>query len=213
MTQSFDARAATWDQDPVKAARAAEVARQIRERVPLDARTDVLDFGSGTGLLGFHFIPFVASVTFADPSEGMLEQVATKLREGGLRGGRTLHLDPEAPALPQRYGAIVSLMTLHHVRDPSSMIRLLAEHLEPGGWLAVCDLETEDGTFHDDPDADVHHGFDPVDMVTLVEGFGLEQARASSVWVMQLERPEGIREYPLFLLTARRPPAAAGPRE
>lgn len=213
MTQDFDARATTWDDDPVKAARAAEVARQIRERVQMDSRSEVLDFGSGTGLLGFHFLPFVASVTFADPSEGMLAQVGVKLREGGHHNGRTLHLDPDAIALPQRYGAIVSLMTLHHVATPSAVVRLLAEALEPGGWLALCDLETEDGTFHDDRDADVHHGFDPDALVTLVEGFGLERARASSAWVMRLERPEGVREYPLFLLTARRPPAASGPRE
>lgn len=205
--ESFDQRAATWDRDPVKTERAAEVARQIAERVTLTPQTDVLDFGSGTGLLGFHLLPHVGSVTFADPSEGMLREVEAKLRAAGEGRGGTVRLDPEALALPGRYGAIVSLMTLHHVPDPAKVIGFLADHLEPGGWLALCDLDSEDGTFHDDPHADVHHGFDRGALVALGEGLGLEQVRASSAYVMRLERPGGVREYPLFLFTARKPAA------
>lgn len=206
MTNPFDHKAETWDLDPVKAARAAAVARRILERVPLTPSVDLLDFGSGTGLLGFELLPHVASVTFADTSEAMLRQVAEKLRAAGPERGRTLRLDPEGPALPRRYGAIVSLMTLHHVADPSATLRLLADHLEPGGWLAVCDLDTEDGSFHDDdPHAEVHHGFDRDALVALAGRLGLQEVSISSAWVMRRERPAGTREYPLFLLTARRP--------
>lgn len=204
MSHEFDEKAATWDDDPVRVARAADVARQIRERTSLGAGTHVLDFGCGTGLLGFHLLPDVASVTFADPSAGMLDQVERKLRLGGHGTGRTLLLDPEVPALPMRYGAIVSLMTLHHVPDPETTLRLAAAHVEPGGWLAVCDLDTEDGSFHDDPHAQVHHGFERGALVALLEVVGFEDVAAATAWVMREERPDGVREYPLFLLTGRR---------
>ena len=88
MTDHFDKKAQTWDLDPVRAARAVEVARQIMERVEPTRDMDVLDFGSGTGLLGFQLLPHVASVTFADPSEGMLREVTAKLRAAGHEGGR-----------------------------------------------------------------------------------------------------------------------------
>ena len=205
MPDHFDEEAKTWDDDPEKTARAADVARQIRKRIDLTTDVEVLDFGSGTGLLGFELMPHVRSVTFADPSEGMLEQVAAKLQAGGLQGGQTLRVDPAALTLPQRYGAIVSLMTLHHVADPTAVIGLLAGHLEPGGWLALCDLDTEDGTFHEDANADVHHGFDRGTLVSQVTGMGLETVEVSTAFEMQVERPEGARAYPLFLLTARRP--------
>ncbi len=205
MSDHFDERAATWDDDPARTARAAEIADQIMDRVRPAATADVLDFGSGTGLLGFRFLPHVASVTFADTSEGMLRQVEAKLADGSHRKGQAFLLDPESLALPRRYDLIVSLMTLHHVADPMAAVRLLADHVAPGGWLAVCDLDTEDGTFHDDPDMDVHHGFDRDRLVELVEGLGFREAQTSTAFVMRQERPEGERAYPLFLLTARKP--------
>ncbi|MEJ2205248.1 MAG: class I SAM-dependent methyltransferase, partial [Gemmatimonadota bacterium] len=97
MSHEFDQKAGTWDDDPGRAARAAEVARLIVARIPLRPEMHALDFGSGTGLLGFHLLSQVASVTFADPSEGMLREVERKLRAKGHRNGRTLRIDPNAP--------------------------------------------------------------------------------------------------------------------
>lgn len=207
MSDHFDERAATWDEDPVKTERAATVAREILQRVPVDGASRVLDFGSGTGLLGFHFVPRAASVTFADPSQGMLDQVNAKLAAHDGGEGATVRFDPSAPALPGRYDAIVSLMTLHHVTSPAETLAFLAEHLEPGGWLAFCDLDAEDGSFHDDPSLKVHHGFDRGELTAILEGLGLEEIAFATPWVMRKETPDGEREYPLFLLTARRPAA------
>lgn len=205
MSHEFDEKAETWDDDPGRTARAAEVAKRVLESIPLDGDTQVLDFGSGTGLLGFHLLTHVASVTFADPSEGMLAQVRRKLEAGGFTNGLTHRIDPDALELPRSYDAIVSLMALHHVANPEEVIRFVASHVAPGGWLALCDLDTEDGTFHDDPHADVHHGFDRDALVSLVDSLGLEEARAVTAHVMRREHPGGARDYPLFLLTAHRP--------
>lgn len=205
MNQHFDEKADTWDDDPTRTARAADVARRIREEVPLGASSHVLDFGSGTGLLGFQLISDVASVTFADPSQGMLEQVGRKLRDGGHANGHVLRFDPRTPDLPGSYDVIVSLLALHHADDPAATLRLLASRLEPGGWLAVCDLDTEDGTFHDPPHPDVHLGFDRDALVERLGELGLEDARAVTAYVVRKERPEGVGEYPLFLLMGRRP--------
>ncbi len=205
MSQEFDEKAGTWDEDPSRVERAAAIARRVREAVPLSADAHVLDFGSGTGLLGFHFLPDVAAVTFADPSEGMLREVERKLREGDHARGRTVRFDPDVPALPDRYDVIVSAMTLHHVEDPAAALRFLADHLTPGGWLALSDLDTEDGTFHDPPAPDVHLGFDRDALIAELRGLGLVHARAVTAHVIRKERPEGVREYPLFLLTGQRP--------
>lgn len=208
MTEAFDDKAATWDDDPIRVSRAAEVASQISEVIAPSRDMHLLDFGSGTGLLGFALLPAVDRVTFADPSEGMLTQVVAKLRERGDTRGSVYRLDPSAPTLPERYDAIVSLMTLHHVPDTAAVVRLLADHLRPGGWLALCDLDLEDGSFHDHHTTDVHHGFDRTELVALTERAGLEQVRVRTAFTMRKEKGDGVREYPLFLLTARRPQVA-----
>jgi len=209
MNEDFDDKAATWDDDPARVARAAEVAGRIIERIPVTRSMQLLDFGSGTGLLGFNFLPHVASVTFADPSEAMLARVAAKLAEQGDGWGSVYRLDPSALTLPERYDAIVSLMTLHHVPDTAAVVRLLAEHLRPGGWLALCDLDVEDGSFHDDPEEDVHHGFARTELVALAEGAGLDRADISTAFTIRVERDDATQEYTLFLLTARKPPSAS----
>jgi SAM-dependent methyltransferase len=205
VTGDFDAKALTWDDDPARIDRAAVLARRIMDAVPLDRDMDVLDFGSGTGLLGFNLLPHVSSVTFADTSDGMLARVREKLRAGRHPHGRVLRLDPDTPRLPRRYHAIVSLLTLHHIPDTARAIRLLADHLTPGGWLALCDLDTEDGSFHEDPAADVHHGFDRETLLALVDQAGLTEGRADTAYTIRTEQARPAREYTLFLITARRP--------
>ena len=49
-TNSFDARAATWDDDPATVERAEAVARTIRATVPVDRSIRMLEYGAGTGL-------------------------------------------------------------------------------------------------------------------------------------------------------------------
>ena len=205
MNEAFDEKATTWDDDPMRVSRAAEVASRILQGIALSRDMHLLDFGSGTGLLGFSLLPYVACVTFADPSQGMLARVVAKLRERGNATGRVYRLDPSALTLPERYDGIVSLMTLHHVPDTAAVVRLMADHLRPGGWLALCDLDVEDGSFHDHPAEDVHHGFDRKDLVALTEQAGLEQANVSTAFTIRKERGDAVREYSLFLLTARRP--------
>ncbi|MEX2608404.1 MAG: class I SAM-dependent methyltransferase [Gemmatimonadota bacterium] len=204
MNEDFDAKALTWDDDPARIDRAAVVAQRIMEAVPLDRDMDILEFGSGTGLLGFELLPHVSSVTFADTSDGMLDRVREKLRAGRHPQGRVLRLDPDTPRLPRRYDAIVSLLTLHHIPEITPAIRLLADHLTPGGWLALCDLDTENGSFHEDPAANVHHGFDRKELLAVLDQAGLTEGRAETAYTIRTEQAGPAREYTLFLITARR---------
>ena len=84
-TDDFSARAATWDDDPMKVARAAAVADGIRRRIPLDAATRALEYGSGTGLVSFALRPPLERVTLADSAPGTLD----------------LHLGPENVLRPE----------------------------------------------------------------------------------------------------------------
>jgi hypothetical protein len=72
--------------------------------------------------------------------------------------------------------------------------------LRPCGWLAIADLCSEDGSFHADMDVP-HHGFAPDALASALTRLGMEEATWRVVHVL----PKGDREYPVFLVVARRP--------
>jgi len=200
----FDEKARGWDANPAFIDRAQRTGAAIRARVPIAPAMRVLEVGCGTGLLGLPFAPEVASLTCIDTSEGMLAIVREKVAASGLANVTVLHHDlAHAPLAGGPFDLIVSAMMLHHVPDTAAMLRSLAGTLAPGGWLCIADLDREDGTFHG-PGVDVHHGFDRAALGALAVQAGLRDVGFDTL--LSIAREEGgvRREYPVFLLHARR---------
>ena len=105
-TNDFDAKANTWDADPAKGDRARRVAEAIARDVPDLARRSVLDYGAGTGLLGFQLLPRAARVTFADVSKGMLAVVEEKISRLGAGNADAILLDLTRDPPPVRRRAL-----------------------------------------------------------------------------------------------------------
>ena len=197
----FDAAAKTFDDD-FRIRRARAVVAKLAEQVRLDRSMSALDFGCGTGLVGFELLPMVGRLTLADPSKGMIEEARKKIEEADADRVEAVVLDAGSPVPPGSYDLIVSLMTLHHIRDAGGMIRTLASSLAPGGALAISDLDSEDGSFHG-ADAEVHRGFDRSQVRSWFGHAGLDRIRESTPWVMHREVDGADREFPLFLITGR----------
>lgn len=158
-TNSFDERAATWDDDPTKRERARLAASRVRDSVDLHAATRLLEYGAGTGLLTEQLLPHVGHATLAEPSSGMREVLSAKVADGRLAGAEILDLDLSRDAPPaSNHDVIVALMVLHHIPDLVPVLAGFATLLTEGGTLCVIDLEAEDGSFHD-PGFEGHDGF------------------------------------------------------
>ncbi len=158
-TNSFDERAATWDDDPTKRERARLAAARLRASVDLHPDTRLLEYGAGTGLLTEQLRPHVGHTTLAEPSSGMRDVLNAKVADGRLAGADILDLDLSRDAPPaSRHDLIVALMVLHHIPDLTPVLAGFATLLTDGGTLCVIDLEEEDGSFHD-PGFDGHDGF------------------------------------------------------
>ena len=204
-TQRFDQVAGTWDEDPGRVALARAVADAIGRQAGLSPSMDVLDFGTGTGLLALAVQPHVRSVTGADTSAGMLEVFERKARARGLDAVRPYRLaGPESLAAAGAFDLIISSMTLHHVADLAALFAQFRALLRTGGRVALADLDTEDGSFHSPDVTDVHHlGFDRADLRAQLAAAGFEDLRETTAFV---HRRHG-REYPVFLISGRALPA------
>ena len=160
----------------------------------------IMDFGAGTGLLIEQVAPLVGHIAAVDVSRAMLDQLAQK---PALQDKVEVHCqDITREPLAQRFDGIVSAMAMHHVEDTPALLAAFAEHLEPGGFLAVADLDAEDGSFHPaDTEGVFHHGFDRDRLQGQLGDAGF--ANVHFVTAAQVQREDG-HTYPVFLVTARR---------
>ena len=201
----FDAKASTWDADPAKVDRARRVAEAIARDVPDLTRRSVLDYGAGTGLLGFHLLPRASRVTFADVSKGMLAVVEEKISRMSASNVDAVLLDlTRDPPPARRFGLLATLMALHHVPDVDGILRAFHSTLEPGGVLCIADLDREDGSFHG-PGVDVHPGFDRPALEGQIRAVGFGPVRFSTPCDVRKEVGGEVRTYPIFLAIAARP--------
>ena len=200
----FDSKAREWDDNPVFVERGLKIADAIRKAVPLHRHMSVLDYGCGTGLLSFPLKDELGTILLADSSDGMLAVVAEKIAAQGAANMTPMKLDLMADAPPaQRFDLIYTSMTLHHVPDTDAILRIFHDLLKPSGTLCVADLDKEDGSFHG-PEIDVHHGFDRADLSQRAAQAGFTGMQFQTVFNITKELAAGTRDYPVFLLTARR---------
>ena len=94
-------------------------------------------------------------------------------------------------------------MTLHHIKNAKALLQRFTELLNPGGYLAIADLITEDGSFHKASTEGIwHQGFDPEELTNILENFAMEDVKSDIIH--SIVREENDKGYPVFLLTGRK---------
>jgi ubiquinone/menaquinone biosynthesis C-methylase UbiE len=172
----------------------------MRAAIPFSAEWDAMDFGCGTGLLTLQLAPYLDSIIGVDSSRGMLNKMEDKLQKSNIQKVLTMQSDLEKGELPDgQFHLITSAMTLHHVPQIIPLLKSLRVKLHLGGWIALADLETEDGSFHDDPTGVFHFGFSRDQLTEILKTSGFSDINISTATKID----KGIRSYPVFLVTAR----------
>lgn len=215
----FDAKAVEWDDNPKRRELIRSISAAIKKAVPLSKTMSVMEFGCGTGLLSRElFSPErsergsaasaagqrpkgEATIDAIDLSPGMIAQLQKRITEAGLQNITARCLDIFTDPPDEKYDLIFSAMALHHVPDTDALLDRFAELLAPGGWIALTDLDTEDGTFHDETEGFVHHGFEREELMRKLRTRGFYQTAAVTAHTMH----KNDRDYPIFLISARKP--------
>ena len=204
----FDARASAWDANPMRQKLARDITAAMTAaglfRQPIPA---ALDFGCGTGLLTLELADRAEQVTGLDTSAGMLAELSTKIERAGLTNVEVLYADLAAgDPLPTHYDLIASAMALHHIPDPAAVLKSLWAAAKPGAHLALADLDSEGGTFHEDKAGVYHNGFDRIELADMLAGIGFTGIDAATAAAIEKTGKNGaITPYPVFLMTARKP--------
>jgi ubiquinone/menaquinone biosynthesis C-methylase UbiE len=203
--RDFDKVAAKWDDNSRRRQLAAAVAAGIAEAVPLHGDLQTLEYGCGTGLVGLQLAGRIGHLTAADTSPGMLQVLQEKCAALGLENVVPQAVPYDEWTLPSvAFDLLFSSMVMHHIADTEALLRNFHRSLKPGGFVALADLEREDGTFHDDSTGIAHHGFDSHSLIDKLRRLGFTDLQQRTVYVIRKQHGEVERAYPVFLLTGRK---------
>ncbi len=141
MTQSeidfFDNLAPSWDANEVRST--PERIKSILGKLPIGKGMNVLDLGTGTGVLVPYLSETVGSeghVTAIDLSEGML--TIAKQKYGDLKNVSFLKIDFEEEQIPGVYDVVMLYSVYPHLHAPvDTMEWLFKMNIKTGGVIII----------------------------------------------------------------------------
>jgi tRNA (cmo5U34)-methyltransferase len=198
----FDEKALDWDKNNTHLERAREIANQLLVTIPFRKGMKVMEFGAGTALLSFMLQDLFSSITLIDNSREMIRICNEKIAQAKLAHICAKQIDLETEDFDEKFDLIYSQMAFHHLSDAGSMIQKLYKLLNNKGILAIADLYTEDGTFHDEGFTG-YKGFDPEWLSGQMKESGFVNITCKKCFVQKKTEPGGQqKEYPVFLMIA-----------
>jgi SAM-dependent methyltransferase len=158
--------------------------------------------GSVTGILSFLFRNKLETIVMMDNSAGMVEVMNEKVLFQKAENFVPLCHNLENQMYDDFFDLVFNQMVLHHIADVPSLFEKFYTMVLPGGFLAIADLYTEDGTFHG-PDFDGHNGFDPEKLKVLLLEAGFKSVDYEECYMMDKTIFDGTnKSFPIFLLVA-----------
>ena len=179
---------------------AKAIANTIVNNIKLDKDMVLMDMGAGTGLLTYFVAPFVKKIVAVDNSPSMLKEFESKRDEFACETDIILNNILTEESSEMLFDGIISSMTMHHIEDLSTLFVRLYAMLKKEGFIAIADLDSEDGTFHSDNTGVFHYGFDREVLKSIAKEAGFRDVRFTTA--STIRKPHG--DFTLFLMTARR---------
>ena len=198
MADNFKDKAQTWDKGSTRVNGAKTIADAISKNIKLESHMQLMDFGVGTGLLGFEILPQVDKILGIDISQKMLEKLDEK--NSPKQYIETRNVDIIKNPLEESFHGIISSMTLHHVENLELFFQMIYKNIHPNGFIAIADLEAEDGTFHSDNTGVFHFGFKEDALCKIVTNAGFKDVKIENI--NTINKPH--RDFGVFLLTAKK---------
>jgi tRNA (cmo5U34)-methyltransferase len=201
----FDLKASDWDENPMHHARSEAIAKELLRLIPLKKEMRAMEYGAGTGILSFLLKDHFDEILMMDSSVEMVNVTFKKIDATGVKNLKPIIFDLEHETYTDSsFDLIFTQMVLHHVNDIENIINKFYKMLNPGGYLAIADLYSEDGSFHGEGFTG-HNGFDIDELTSVLNRCGLRVTSAGQCFVINRKIAEKeTNQYPVFLITANR---------
>jgi cyclopropane fatty-acyl-phospholipid synthase-like methyltransferase len=193
----FAHKSKSWDMNSKRVKNAKGIAELIVNNIKLNKSMELMDFGAGTGLLSYFVAPFVKKIVAVDNSPSMLVEFENKCDEFSCET-EVIEKDLSSETLERKFDGIISSMTIHHLENTPSLLSKLYDMLNKDGFIAIADLDSEDGSFHSDNIGVFHYGFDRHLLAQHAQEAGFKDVTFSLA--STISKPHA--DFTVFLMTA-----------
>ena len=194
---NFAHKSKSWNMNSKRVKNAKSIAENISKNIRLNSQMKLMDFGAGTGLLSFFIAPHVSKIVAVDNSPSMLEMFKEKAPEFACET-EVMELDLSYTVIDETFDGIISSMTIHHLEDIKALFQKFYTMLNEKGFIAIADLDSEDGTFHSDNTGVFHFGFDRKELERVAKEVGFKEIHFELV--STIKKPHA--DFTVFLMTA-----------
>jgi len=195
----FAHKSKNWDMNSVRVRNAKEISDVILNNIEINSSMEIVDFGAGTGLLSFFIAQYVSKIIAIDNSPSMLEEFRAKRSEFACETD-IIKADIMQDNLNLSVDGVISSMTMHHIEDINALFLKLFNMLNKGGFIAIADLDSEDGTFHSDNEGVYHYGFDRERLTNIAKEAGFKNINFETANI--IEKPHA--KFSVFTMTAQK---------
>ena len=129
----------------------------------------------------------------------MLEKFKEKAEEFKCNT-EVLELDLSQDNIDEKFDGIISSMTIHNLEDTKALFIKIYNMLETNGFIAIADLDTEDGSFHSDNTGVFHYGFEREAVESIAKEVGFKNIRF--ILASTIKKPH--TDFTVFLMLAEK---------
>jgi cyclopropane fatty-acyl-phospholipid synthase-like methyltransferase len=190
----FAHKSKSWDTESGSAQTAKGIADLIVKNIILSPSMEIMDFGAGTGLLAYFVAPHIKKMVAVDNSPAMLAELKNKKFPSQIE---ILEKDLGVESIDRCFDGIISSMTIHHLEETKSLFSKFYAMLNDGAFIAIADLDTEDGSFHSDNTGVFHYGFDREALQRIAEDVGFKDVKFETA--NTINKPHAT--FTVFLMT------------
>ena len=201
----FDKKAAEWDKNPMHWDRSEAIANEIKTLLPLNKEMRALEYGAGTGITSFLLKDLLKEITLMDNSTEMVKVMNDKISASQVKNMSAINFDLENTDYNSgTFDLIFTQMVLHHVLNINNIIERFYRLLNKGGYLAIADLYSEDGSFHGEG-FDGHLGFDISNLSSILVKNNFHTISHKECFIIDRKISETeSKQFPVFLLIANK---------
>ena len=195
----FEQKAKSYDSEKPRTQNVDNIAKGVLNELSFSKEMEIMDFGSGTGLLLANIAPFVGKITAVDVSSSMNDVLKSKVDQIDCEL-EMIQMDLTKESLDRKFDSIISSMSVHHIDNVPHLFEKFYSLLDENGTIAISDLDKEDGSFHTEDTGVFHFGFDRDEIIGIAQKAGFKDLKIQTVSV--IEKPHGT--FPVFLMTGKK---------